>query len=207
MAATLVDAPFDHPDWVFEPKLDGEVVYFDAEGRTSFRALQQRFHLLDPAEIRARAERFPASIFLFDLLGLDGRDLTGEPLLERKTGLHVLVPWRDEGDYDRARGWALAVATRVAEALLRQATVEVHKAKRGRRVYVDVLQNARGHHAVPPYVLRAVPGAPVSTPLEWRELTPALDPKAFNLKTIFRRLARKKRDPMAPLLRAAAGVR
>src|SRR5262249_19847864 len=45
MAATLVDAPFDHPDWVFEPKLDGEVVCFDAEGRTSFRALQQRFRV------------------------------------------------------------------------------------------------------------------------------------------------------------------
>src|SRR5262245_62123201 len=117
MMATLVDAPFDHPDWAFEPKLDGlrvlvsfdgrgltlisrndkpqegmfpdvaaalqkalarpavldgEIVCFDDRGRTSFRALQQRFHLTDPAEIRQRAARYPASIFLFDLLWLDG---------------------------------------------------------------------------------------------------------------------------------------
>jgi len=52
---------------------------------------------------------------------------------------------------------------------------------------------------VPPYVLRAVPEATVSTPLSWRELTPDLDPKDYNLRTIFRRLSRQKRDPMAPL--------
>jgi DNA polymerase Ligase (LigD) len=54
--------------------------------------------------------------------------------------------------------------------------------------------------AVPPYVLRAVSQATVSTPLTWSELTPALDPRRYNLKTIFRRLARQKNDPMAPLV-------
>jgi bifunctional non-homologous end joining protein LigD len=116
-----------------------------------------------------------------------------------KTGLHILVPWEETGGYDKARAWALAVAERVVDAMPDQATVERSKAKRGGRVYVDVMQNARGHHAVPPYVLRPVAGAPVSTPLEWRELTPRLDPANFNLKTIFRRL--KKGDPMAPLVR------
>jgi bifunctional non-homologous end joining protein LigD len=118
-----------------------------------------------------------------------------------KTGLHVLVPW-SEGDYDEARAWALHVAGRVVEALPDRATTERSKAKRGRRVYVDVMQNVRGRHAVPPYVLRPVPGAPVSTPLLWREVTPGLDPRRWNLKTIFRRLARQKRDPFAPLLRS-----
>jgi bifunctional non-homologous end joining protein LigD len=82
-----------------------------------------------------------------------------------------------------------------------RATVEVRKPKRAGRVYIDVLQNARGHHAVPPYVLRAVPGATISTPLHRRELTPDLDPASFTPKTIFRRLARQSRDPMAGLLR------
>jgi bifunctional non-homologous end joining protein LigD len=118
-----------------------------------------------------------------------------------KTGLHVLVPWERAVEYAEARAWALSVAQRVVEALSDQATVERSKAKRGRRVYIDVIQNAMGHHAVPPYVLRAVPGAPVSTPLRWQELTPHLDPRAYNLKTIFRRLARQQHDPMTGLLR------
>jgi bifunctional non-homologous end joining protein LigD len=118
-----------------------------------------------------------------------------------KTGLHVLVPWHAEGGYDQARGWAQDMARQVVEAIPDRATVEIRKAKRAGLVYVDTLQNARGHHAVPPYVVRAVPGAPVSTPLSWRELTADLGPRQYNLKTIFRRLARQKQDPMAGLVR------
>jgi bifunctional non-homologous end joining protein LigD len=124
-----------------------------------------------------------------------------------KTGLHVLTPWSDEGGFDEARDWAASVAEAVAGRLPRQATVEIRKAKRGERVYIDVLQNARGHHAVPPYVVRAVPGASVSTPLDWKEVTPALDPSSFNVKTIVRRLARRKTDPLAGLVRSFAGPR
>jgi DNA primase len=40
-------------------------------------------------------------------------------------------------------------------------------------------------------------------PLAWRELNAGLDPARFNLRTVFRRLARQKQDPMAPLLPAA----
>ncbi len=128
-----------------------------------------------------------------------------------KSGLHIVTPWNQKGGYDEARAWALEIAERVVSAMPDRATVERSKAKRGRRVYVDVMQNARGHHAVPPYVIRAVPAASVSTPLTWRELTPDLDPSAFTPKTIFRRLARQTRDPMAGLLKPrrtrAAGSR
>jgi bifunctional non-homologous end joining protein LigD len=135
---------------------------------------------------------------------LEGDGVTGYLKTSGKTGLHVLTRWEEEGGYDEARAWAEGIARRVVETMPERATLERRKAKRDRRVYVDVMQNARGHHAVPPYVLRAVPGAPVSTPLEWRELTANLDPKQFNLKTIFRRLARRKRDPMAGLVRSFA---
>jgi bifunctional non-homologous end joining protein LigD len=123
-----------------------------------------------------------------------------------KTGLHVLVPWDQAGGYEAARGWAQGVGGRVAEALPDEATLEIRKAKRGGRVYIDTLQNAQGKHVVPPYVLRAVPGAPVSTPLNWPELKLDLDPGRFNLKTIFRRLSRQERDPWAGLARAVGGT-
>jgi bifunctional non-homologous end joining protein LigD len=124
-----------------------------------------------------------------------------------KTGLHVLTPWTSDGGYDEARAWALEIAGGVAEAMPERATVEIRKAKRGDRVYIDVLQNARGHHAVPPYVLRAVPSATVSTPLDWREVAEGLDPGAFTPKKVLARLARRKTDPMAGLLASFAGSR
>jgi bifunctional non-homologous end joining protein LigD len=122
-----------------------------------------------------------------------------------KTGLHILTPWNRPGGYDEARSWAQEIAGRVVQARPELATMEPRKAKRGGRVYVDTLQNARGHHAAPPYVLRAIAGAPVSTPLGWRELRPGLDPARFNLQTIFRRLARQKGDPLDGLARTFAG--
>jgi bifunctional non-homologous end joining protein LigD len=117
-----------------------------------------------------------------------------------KTGVHIMVPWRRAAGYDAARDWAMGMALRVVADLPDVATVERQKDRRQQKVYVDVLQNARGHHAVPPYVLRAVPQATVSTPLTWAELTSTLEPRRYNLKTIFRRLARQKTDPAAPLI-------
>ena len=116
-----------------------------------------------------------------------------------KSGLHIFVP-STEGGYDRARAWAEKIARQVVEVMPEQATVERSKAKRGRRVYVDVMQNVKGRHVVPPYVLRSTPTATVSTPLSWRELTASLEPTRFTLKTIRRRLARQRRDPMGELL-------
>src|SRR5262249_51116228 len=98
------------------------------------------------------------------------------------------------------RDWAMGIALRLVADLPDIATVERRKDRRQKKVYVDVLQNARGHHAVPPYVLRAVPQATVSTPLTWAELTPTLEPRHYNLHTIFRRLARQRTDPVAPLV-------
>src|SRR4051794_10770942 len=73
--------------------LDGEVVCFDERGRTSFRKLQQRFHLKDAAAVRERARQYPASIQVFDVLHLDGRDVTALPLAERKELLRGAVRW------------------------------------------------------------------------------------------------------------------
>jgi bifunctional non-homologous end joining protein LigD len=117
-----------------------------------------------------------------------------------KTGLHVLVPWNERGGFDESRAWALQVAAEIAAALPAKATTDIRKAKHGDRVYIDVMQNARGKHVVPPYVPRAVPAATVSMPLRWPELRSTLTPGKFTIRTALARLARQKDDPMAPLL-------
>jgi len=138
---------------------------------------------------------------------LEGEGVESVAKTSGKRGLHVLALWPGEGGYDEAREWARSLAERVAEELPDLATVEIRKAKRGRRVYIDTVQNARGHHAVPPYVVRPVAGAPVSMPLDWDELTARLRPNQFTVKTAPNRLARQKSDPMAGLLKSFRKVR
>jgi bifunctional non-homologous end joining protein LigD len=138
---------------------------------------------------------------------LEDEGVATVPKTTGKRGLHVMALWPGEGGFDEARAWARSLAERVAEELPDLATVEIRKAKRGRRVYIDTLQNAKGHHAVPPFVVRPVAGAPVSMPLDWDELTARLRPGQFTVKTALKRLALQKSDPMAGLRKSFQKVR
>ena len=104
-------------------------------------------------------------------------------------GLHVYVPAGARVDYEAAARFARLVAERAASEAPRLATVERTVSERGRRVYVDHLQNARGKLAVAPYSLRARPGAPVSMPLDWSELDGLRSAQAFTLADVPARLA------------------
>jgi len=70
--------------------LDGEVVAF-RDGRPSFGQLQHRMHLSRPAEIVRVAPTIPVVYVVFDLLWLDGDDLTARPYLERRERLFEVV--------------------------------------------------------------------------------------------------------------------
>jgi bifunctional non-homologous end joining protein LigD len=62
-------------------------------------------------------------------------------------------------------------------------------------LFVDYLRNSYAQHAVVPYSLRALPGAPVATPLDWSELEDTgLDAQTWRLGNIFRRLGQRD-DP------------
>ena len=63
-------------------------------------------------------------------------------------------------------------------------------ARRGPRVYVDTGQTGRSRTIVAPYSVRAFPGATVSAPLRWDELTPSLDPSQFTIRTVPERIAK-----------------
>jgi bifunctional non-homologous end joining protein LigD len=70
---------------------------------------------------------------------------------------------------------------------------------RGGKVYVDFGQNGPGQTVVGPLSARPLPGAPVSCPLRWSEVTARLDPSRFTIRTAPARLD-KLGDPMAPVL-------
>ena len=66
--------------------VDGEIVAF-VDGLPSFGALQERMHVRVRADARRLAERLPVTFMAFDLLRVDGADLTGLPLRERRAQL------------------------------------------------------------------------------------------------------------------------
>jgi bifunctional non-homologous end joining protein LigD len=75
--------------------IDGEIVAFDEEGKVSFEALQQRMNLANKREIDRIRTRLPVSFAAFDLLSLDGRDITGLKLEERRELLELVVETDD----------------------------------------------------------------------------------------------------------------
>ncbi|MFL5899821.1 MAG: DNA ligase D [Solirubrobacterales bacterium] len=70
--------------------LDGELVAFDEQGSPSFERLQQRIHQTDASVVRRRMKSHPVTYVLFDLLYLDGHDLTTEPYTRRRELLEGL---------------------------------------------------------------------------------------------------------------------
>jgi bifunctional non-homologous end joining protein LigD len=116
------------------------------------------------------------------------------------SGLHVLLPMGGQLAHEPARQLAELLAGVIVARLPAIATTARSIAARGGRVYVDALQNGRGKLLAAPYCVRPHPGAPVSTPLDWREVNTRLDVRAFDLKTVPTRLRKRKADPLLPVL-------
>ena len=99
---------------------------------------------------------------------------------------------------DQAKQFAEIVANLVQRQLpRRRASSEPGRA--AHRVYLDFLQNRRGQTLAAPYSVRPVPGATVSTPLQWREVKPGLDPAKFTIRSVPDRID-KVGDLWAPVL-------
>lgn len=104
-------------------------------------------------------------------------------------GLHLIISIKPVRDFDEVRKEAHDIAVEAVSHKPQLLTIEARIAKRGARVYVDIARNAYGQTRVAPYSLRALPGAPIATPIGWHELTSRLTPQKYNANNIFRRLA------------------
>ena len=113
---------------------------------------------------------------------LDAMGLAGYPKTTGGDGMHIYVPIEPVYTYDETRTFAELIARLAAREKPDLFTTPRPVAKRQRnRVYFDYLQNGRSKTIAAPYVLRAYPGAPVATPLEWREVQHGLDPGQFHM--------------------------
>jgi bifunctional non-homologous end joining protein LigD len=117
-------------------------------------------------------------------------------------GLHVTVPLRPSAPVEDVRAFSRGVAAALVARRPDALTIEQRKSKREGKVFVDTYRNAYAQHAVAPYSTRALPRAPIATPLHWEEVEdPALDPQRFTLRDVERRLGED--DPWQGMQRRA----
>ena len=121
---------------------------------------------------------------------LDELKLRSVPKTSGKRGLHVFIPLEKGHTFEAAYGFAVAVGDVLTRKFPDLSTRERALKNRHGRLYLDCEQNGRLKTMVAPYSLRAVEGAPASTPLHWDEVTTSLVPADFNLRTLEARLAR-----------------
>ncbi len=101
-------------------------------------------------------------------------------------GLHVVVPLtadKKSPDWDAAKMFAKEICRRIAAREPERYVLNMAKKERTGRIFLDYLRNDKTATAVAPLSPRARPGAPVSMPIEWKQVKAGLDPMDFTVRT------------------------
>jgi bifunctional non-homologous end joining protein LigD len=99
-------------------------------------------------------------------------------------GLHVVTPLKPSKiDWPTAKAFARAVCEEMAADSPDRYLVNMAKAKRTGKIFLDYLRNDRMSTAVAPLSPRARPGAPVSFPVNWSQVKKGLDPMRYTMRT------------------------
>ena len=153
---------------------------------------------LDPGDHATFADVLEAARVLH--AELERLGLRGYPKTTGGHGLHVFLPLAPGHTFEAVRDWVRTLAERLAEAHPKLFAVAHGSTHRGTLVTVDHAQNSIGRNTAAPYTVRALVGAPVSTPLTWEEVAAgSIVPADLTLKTVPERL-QKLGDLFAPVL-------
>jgi bifunctional non-homologous end joining protein LigD len=110
-----------------------------------------------------------------------------------------VVPLKPKAGWDDVKAFAQDIAETMAKDSPDRFVATMSKQVRTGRIFVDYLRNGRGATAVAAYSTRARPGAPVSTPLGWDELSPSIKPNHFTVDNLPKRLGYLQSDPWPDL--------
>jgi bifunctional non-homologous end joining protein LigD len=132
---------------------------------------------------------------------LEDLGLKGYPKTTGGDGMHIYVPVEPIYTFDQVRSFAELLSHLAVdrEPNLFTTPRSVGKRKKG-RVYFDYLQIGSSKTIAAPYVVRAHDGAPVATPLEWKEVRKGLRPSDFRMDNSIERF-RRVGDIFAPVLK------
>jgi bifunctional non-homologous end joining protein LigD len=207
--------PESYPDWIRRvPQGQKEIVeYASADSSADLVYFAQQAVIVIHTSLARADKAHHPDLMIFDL---DPQTSSFEPVREaafglRKLledigldsfvkvtggrGLHVTVPLDRSADFDAVHGFALKVASHYQGLHPEDTTIEMSKAKRGPRVFIDVNRNHFSQTAVAPYSIRARKTASVAAPITWDELkNPGLKPDAYTIENIFNLLEHRS-DP------------
>ncbi|MFL5824763.1 MAG: non-homologous end-joining DNA ligase [Solirubrobacteraceae bacterium] len=113
---------------------------------------------------------------------------TGFPKTSGGRGVHIYVRIEPHWTFTDVRHAAIAFGRELERRLPGRVTTKWWKEERGERIFVDYNQNARDRTIASAYSVRPKPGAPVSAPLHWDELTEVV-PEDFSVATMPARFA------------------
>ncbi|MEO6567788.1 MAG: non-homologous end-joining DNA ligase, partial [Opitutaceae bacterium] len=106
-----------------------------------------------------------------------------------RKGLHVLTPIEPKWTFAEAFEAAKAVAQPFVETHGAALTLQIKKDYRAGKVLLDIYRNRSTQTIAAAYSVRGLPGAPVSTPLQWDELASLESSKVFTLINVPQRVA------------------
>jgi bifunctional non-homologous end joining protein LigD len=143
---------------------------------------------LDPPE---EPEGFTLAVQVAHLIrgALDELGLQAHVKTSGADGIHVLVPITRRSGYAETYEFAELLARQLEREHEGLLTTEWLKKKRT-GVLVDHRQNGHGKTIASVYSVRPKPGAPVSTPLAWDELTEEIRPRDFSMEVALERVGR-----------------
>jgi bifunctional non-homologous end joining protein LigD len=158
---------------------------------------------LDPPESEGA---FPLAVRVAHLIreALEGLDLRSYVKTSGADGIHVLVPIARRHGYDETYEFAELLSRRLEAEHPGEVTTEWLKKKR-EGVLVDHRQNGHGKTIASVYSVRPKPGAPVSTPLRWQELTEDVRPRDFSMAVALERVEREG-DLFEPVLQGGQSL-
>lgn len=129
------------------------------------------------------------------------------PKTSGSSGLHVYIPLKPKNGYEQVAEFARLLAVEVARRAPSIATVERTIAKRkSTQVYVDWMQNARGKSLASVFTARAKPGATVSMPLTWKQVSQGVKIADFTITNV-PDLLQKNGDPWASFFKSRQTLR
>ncbi|HEX6951065.1 MAG TPA: DNA ligase D [Nitrospira sp.] len=119
-------------------------------------------------------------------------------------GLHIVTPIQRTFGWDEVKTFTKLVADHLVTTIPQRFTSNMSKRARKGKIFIDYLRNARGATAIAAYSTRAKPGAPVSVPIAWDELSRDLPSDYFTVLNLPDRLKRLRRDPWEAYDRSAS---